>query len=300
MSGFSAIDLSRLPAPDVVEQLDFEDLLQRIKADFSERTPKLAAVLDLESEPLVKLIESAAYTALHLRQRVNDAARSVMLAYALGTDLDNLAALFGVERLLIDEGDADANPPIPATYEDDERLRRRIQLSLEGHTTAGPVGSYLFWGLSADSKARDIGVASPEPGQVLITVLSTEGDGKPDQALLDAVSATLNHEDVRPLTDQVQVQAAEVIDYTLRADLTFYAGPDSAVVLQAAEQAVRDYINEHHRLGHDITRSGLYAALHQAGVQNVVINSPAEDIEVAPHQAAHCNALHINAGGIDQ
>jgi phage-related baseplate assembly protein len=300
MSGFTAIDLSQIPAPDVVETLTFETLLQAIKDNFTARAPKHAGVLDLESEPLVKLMESAAYTVLNLRQRVNDAARSVMLAYAAGSDLDNLAALFAVQRQMVDPGDADADPPTAPTYEDDARLRRRVQLSLEGHSTAGAVGGYLFWGLSADPAVKDVDVDTPGPGEVVVTVLSTEGDGTPEQALLDRVAEALNHEEVRPLTDHVSVQAAEVIDYQVQATLTLSSGPDTEVVRQAAERAVRAYVEAHHKLGHDITLSGLYAALHQSGVQNVDIVSPEDIIKCDPHQAAYCSAVTVGVGGTDE
>ena len=300
MTGFSAIDLSQIPAPDVVETLDFERILQTIKEDFAERAPEHASVLELESEPLVKLMESAAYTLLTLRQRVNDAARAVMLAYAGGTDLDNLAVLFAVERQVIDPGDADAHPPIPPRFEDDARLRRRVQLSLEGHSTAGSVGGYVFFGLSADPSVKDVGVTSPNPGQVVMTLLSTEANGAPTQALLDAVGSALNHEDVRPLTDQLSVQAASIINYQVNARLTFYSGPDTEVVRRAAERAVQIYAAEHHRLGHDITLSGLYAALHQPGVQNVRITRPVADIECQPDEAAYCTGVAVTAGGTDE
>ncbi|MEJ1390132.1 MAG: baseplate J/gp47 family protein [Candidatus Sedimenticola sp. (ex Thyasira tokunagai)] len=297
MSAFTEIDLSQLPAPDVVEALDFETILDAIKADFVARSPDHADVLDLESEPLVKLMESAAYVALTLRQRVNDGARAVMLAYAAGTDLEHLGALFGVERQLIDAGDPDATPPVPATYETDTRLRQRIQLSLEGHSTAGPEGAYIFWGLSASPLVNDIGITSPAPGEVLITVLSTEGDGTADTNLKAAVYSTVNADDVRPLTDQVTVQSATIIDYVVTAELTFYQGPDTAVVLAAATQAVTDYCAAHHRLGHDITISGLHAALHQAGVQNVNLTAPAADIVVGVTEAPHCSAITVTDGG---
>lgn len=295
MSQFTAIDLSQLPAPDVVETLEFETLLQAIKEDFTARAPEHAGTLDFESEPLVKLMESAAYTVMNLRQRVNDAARSVMLAYAGGTDLDNLAALFALQRQVVDPGRPQADPPVPPAYEDDARLRRRVQLSLEGHSTAGPVGSYVFWGLSADPAVKDVDVASPNPGQVQVTVLSAEGDGTPAQTLLDAVNTALNHEDVRPLTDQVSVQAATIINYQVQANLTLYSGPDTEVVRQAAEKAVQAYVLEHHKLGHDITLSGLYAALHQPGVQNVTIASPMAGIECQPHEAAYCSAVVVTS-----
>ncbi len=51
MSGFTAIDLSKLPSPDVIESLNFETILQFIKDDFTEHAPEHAGVLDLESDP---------------------------------------------------------------------------------------------------------------------------------------------------------------------------------------------------------------------------------------------------------
>jgi phage-related baseplate assembly protein len=51
----SPIDLSRLPAPAVIEPLDFEQILSALKADLISRDPELADTLSLESEPLTKL-----------------------------------------------------------------------------------------------------------------------------------------------------------------------------------------------------------------------------------------------------
>ncbi|MBA4162391.1 MAG: baseplate assembly protein, partial [Novosphingobium sp.] len=89
----TAIDLSRLPPPDVVEALDFEAIFNRLRADFLARYPEFTAFV--ESDPAIKLLEVVAYSELVMRQRINDAARSVLIAYALGGDLDNLAAIFG-------------------------------------------------------------------------------------------------------------------------------------------------------------------------------------------------------------
>lgn len=297
---FTAIDLSKLAAPAVIESLDFETLLADIREDFVARAPEHAALLDLESEPLTKLMESAAYIALTLRQRVNNAARAVMLAYATGTDLDQLGALFGVERLLVDAGDPQAIPPIPPTYESNQRMRARIQISLEGHSTAGPEGAYVFWALTASPDVLDVGIESPAPGEVLVTVLSTDGDGTATAELQDDVFQVVNADTIRPLTDNVTVQSATIIPYVLTATLTFYDGPDSTVARQAAEDAALAYVTDHHRLGHDITRSGLFAALHQPGVQNVVIESPTQDIPVSPTEAAYCAAITVTAGGVDE
>ena len=76
----SMIDLSTVTAPQVVEALDFEAIFAQLKAELLARLPGVADVLELESEPLTKLIESHAYRELLYRARVNDAARRQLLA----------------------------------------------------------------------------------------------------------------------------------------------------------------------------------------------------------------------------
>lgn len=299
MSGFSAINLAELPAPSIVEVLSFEGVLADLKADLISRLPDLAEAMALESEPVAKLLEVVAYRETILRQRVNDAARANMLAFSTGTDLDNLGALFGVVRGVVQEADANVTPPVLEVLENDDRLRARIQLSLEGQASAGPTGAYTFHGLSADSDVKDIGVVSSTPGQVDITVLSRIGNGAPSAELIAAVATALNDDDVRPLTDLIVVQPATIIAYTVEASLTLFDGPDSSLVVEAAESAVEAYVEDHHRLGHDITISGLHAALHQAGVQNVALTLPATDLVIAPDAVAYCTGIAIAFGGRD-
>lgn len=291
----TAIDLSQLAPPALVETLDFEAILAALQADYVNRWPDYTAAL--ESDPVQALLEVSAYRELVLRQRVNDAARGCLLATAARSDLDHLAALYGVQRLLLDAGDPTAVPPVPPTYESDTRLRARTQLALEGFSTAGPVGAYEFWALSADAHVLDVSVQSPVPGQVLVTVLSTEGDGTPAAELVATVNSTLTAEDVRPLCDQVVVQGATVVPYVVTAALITYPGPDATVIRQAAETAARAYVDAHHRLGHDITLSGLYAALHQPGVQRVALTAPAADLVLAAHQAGWCTAVTVTLAG---
>lgn len=298
MSTFSPIDLSLLPAPDVLELIDFEQLLAERKAYLVSLYPvdqqaELAARLQLESDPLTKLLQEQAYREMVLRQRINDATRASMLAYAKRNDLDNLGALLNVERLVLVEADPAANPPVAAIYEEDERYRSRIQLSLEGFSTAGPVGAYTFHALSSSAQVKDVSITSHTAGIVTVTVLSTQGDGVPIPDLLTTVNAALNDEDVRPLCDTVEVVPATVVPYQVTAELIFYSGPDMALVKAAAEAAVQQYVTGNHRLGYDITRSGLFAALHQPGVQNVLLTSPVADVVISNSEAAFCTAINI-------
>lgn len=300
MSGYSAIDLSLLPVPDVVETLDYEVILAAMKADLAARAPDLAAVLALESEPLVKLLEVCAYREVLIRARVNDAAQAVTLARATGTDLDNLAALFGVARLVINPGDPLAVPPVAPTLESDADLRRRAQLALEGFSTAGPEGAYVFHALSADGDVLDVSATSPSPGDVLVTVLSRTGSGTAPAPLLATVQAALNADDVRPLCDNVVVQSAAIVSYAITATLYFYPGPDSAVVMAAAQAAATAYAAAQHRIGRDVTISGLHAALHQPGVQRVVLTSPSAALTIGSAQASWCTAITLINGGVDE
>ncbi len=299
------VDLSKLPAPDVIEELDYETLLAERKAKFLSLYPESErafwqARLALESEPITKLLQENAYLELILRARINHAARAVMLAFAKGTDLDHLGALMGVQRLLIQAEDLSQEPPQQAIYEEDERFRLRIQMSLEGRTTAGSRGSYLFHTLSTSPNIRDANISSPTPGTVLVTVLPAlnyEGD---DQTLLNAIKQKLNQEDIRPLTDTVEVAKAEQIAYQVTAELTMYPSAIESVSFAAAQSKLNAFVEKQYYLGKDITLSGIYAALHQEGVQNVHIIQPATDIVVDPKKVAYCTSINITIRGRDE
>jgi len=293
-----AIDLSQLPVPTVVEAIDYEAILAELLADLQERYP--AFDVPAESDPIYKILEVAAYRELLVRQRVNEAARAVMLAYAAKEDLDNLGALFNVPRLQISPGDPAAIPLIPPVYETDADFRRRILLSLQGLSTAGPEGAYIYHALSATGEVLDASATSPGPGEVVVTVLAREADGTASNELLTTVDNAVSAEDVRPLTDFVTVQSAEILSYTIAATLYFYPGPDSQVVLAEAREMAQRYANEQHRLGKDITLSGLYAALHRPGVQRVEMTGPVATITVNRQQAAYCTHINLTDGGIDE
>lgn len=289
------IDLSKLPAPNIIEVLSYEQIVADIKAAVIEIMPEMAPILSLPSEPSVKIIEVCAYFVMLTRARVNDAVRAVMLAYATGADLENLAALFGVGRLVVDPGNPSATPPVPPTAESDTSLRMRAQLALEGFSTAGPIGAYAFHALSADGDVLDVAISSPSPGDVLVTVLARSGDGTASPTLLTTVSDALNAEDVRPLCDHVSVQSASIIPYSAVVELDFFGGPDYTPIIEAAEEALALYVGESHRLGRPVRISGIHAAVHRPGVSKVTLLAPLSDIEPSATQAAYCTSISVTA-----
>lgn len=294
MSRFAPIDMSLLPALLVVETIAFEDILDALKADLIARAPDLTyTVENLESDPLNKLLEVCAYREVLLRQRVNDAAQAVMLAKAIGSDLDHLAAFFGIERLIVQPADPDAIPPAPEILESDEALRVRTQAAPEAYSVAGPVGAYTFWAKAASPLVKTVDVTSLWPGHVRVTVMATAGDGTAGAELLATIEEALNAEEVRPLCDGVVVRSVLIQPYTIEATLIFYDGPDKTQVMEAAIAAVKAEAAAYHIPGRDVTRAGLIAALRQPGVYDVILTQPAANVVVNPFTAAWCDPATI-------
>ncbi|MGS4930353.1 baseplate J/gp47 family protein [Aeromonas sp. 25-281] len=294
----STITLSQLPQPDVIELLDFETILAERKAYFvslhpADQQPSVEATLALDSEPITKLLQENAYRELILRQRINDAAVANMLAWAKGSDLDNLVANWKVQRLTIQPGDDTATPPVPEIKEDDEALILRALMAWDGLSVAGPTGAYEYFALSADGKVADAKGSSPAPAEALVTILSTEGNGSADAALIAKVTQALSQEDRRPVADRITVQSAGIINYTITAKLHIDSqGAEVDVILQAAREQLAAFINPRRRIGVEVPRSAIDAALHVQGVRKVDLIGWA-DIAPSPTQAAYCTGFTV-------
>lgn len=300
----ATIDLSQLPAPDVVEALDYETLLAERKATLislypADQQAAIARTLTLESEPIVKLLQENAYREIILRQRVNEAARANMVAFATGGDLDQLGANNGVLRLTITPADDEAIPPVAAVMESADDFRLRVAGAFEGLSVAGPTGAYEYHAKSADGRVADASAISPSPAVVTVTVLSRESDGAAPADLLAVVDAALNDENVRPVADRVTVQSAVIVDYRIDATLFIYPGPEAEPIRAAAEARLAAFVSAQRRLGRDIRQSALFAALHVEGVQRVMLTSPAADVVLDKTQAAYCTEYSITVGGSD-
>lgn len=313
MSG--PIDLSQLPPPRVVETLDYEAILAERKARLLDLIPadqraEITAVLELESEPLTKLLEENSYRELVWRRRVNEAAQAVLLPHAAGADLDAVAALTNTERLVIGPGDPEATPPVPPSYESDAALRIRAQEAWEGLSPGTRLG-YEHAARGADGRVRDVRALSPAPAEVSVVVLShatedDEGDGRADAALLAAVEARLLDEDgPRIIGDRLQVISAEIVDYAIQARLRLYddAAPTAELILAEARRRTDEFVAVQHRLsrplGVPIYRDGVMAAMHVPGVMHVELTEPSGHLLIEPTQAARCTGIEIELGGDD-
>lgn len=325
-----AVDLSRLPAPVLIDQPDFETRNGAKLARLVELLPEFTALV--ESDPAIKLIEADAYDEMVLAQAFNDAARNLLLAYASGGSLDHLGALMDVARLELTPADEVTGDP--AVMESDDDFRRRILIAPHSFSVAGPELAYVYHARSASGDVLDATATSPTPddikalvgsvlvdegadpgliaamtaaldaakwpGDVDVSILSRTGDGTAPPQTLSAVEAVLTLDEVRPLTDNVTVQSADIVDFDITADLYLYAGPDSGLIIDTATSALDLYLADNRRLGRDITRAGIIAALKVAGVQNVILTEPAADLVLTEVQAGNAaNITLTNAGNAE-
>lgn len=297
----ATVDLSQLPQPQIIEVLDFESILRDVKSDMlaafpEEQQASVAAALELESEPLNVIAQVVAYRVLMLYQRINDGAAACMLSHSTSTDLDNLAGNNDTERLVI----TPATDTSEAVMESDTSLRLRAQAAFEGLSVAGPTGAYEYFARSASGKVADAKAISPSPAVVVVSVLSTDGDGTASPELLATVDKMLSADDRRPVADRLTVQSAVIVEYQIKALLYLYPGPESEPILTAANDSLQYWLAQQGKIGRDVARSAIMAALHVQGVQRVELLEPATDIVIDDTQASRCVSASVLAGGTDE
>lgn len=271
------MNLSNLQSPEIIEELSFEEILSSMQQDLITRAPEFTAYL--ESDPLIKLMEVAAYRELLLRHRINQSAKSNLLAFATGSDLEQLAAFYGIDR---------------KPEESDDDLRNRVQMKISGWSSSGSREAYRFHAMNADTRVRDARVDSPEAGLVRISILSKENGGIVSDELLNAVKAHIMRDDVRMLTDTVEVVACTIIPVNIMAKLRLMSATPTEI-LETIKADFRAKFSTIAQMGEKISTAWIVANLFMSGVQDVELISPAEDVFIKETECASLNNLELIA-----
>ncbi|WP_265017326.1 MULTISPECIES: baseplate assembly protein [unclassified Wolbachia] len=257
--------------PNIIEPLNFEEIFSRMKEELIRRDSSFTALV--ESDPAIKILEVAAWRELLLRERINEAARGNLLKFARGEELDDLAEFYGVER---------------ENGEKDERFRKRIKARIVGSSTGG---NYRYYALSADTRVKDALVESPVPGKVQVSILSTElsTTGIPQEELLEIVRNQLNREDVRILTDTIEVVSCNIIEIDIHSKISIKR-PD---IIETVKKQFIEKFETTKRLGWNVTKSWIIANLFVDGVENVELIEPREDVVVLGNECAFLKSLNV-------
>jgi phage-related baseplate assembly protein len=278
-------ELANLPLPVIIEQISYE---ARYAAFRTQLVTLFAAagvdydVDNLETDPAQILLQTASYSDLMLRQRINEAIRANLLAFANGSDLDHLAQFYDVSRL---------------TNEADAALRVRVVLAIRGRSTGGTEPRYRSVAMGADPRVADAAVyAVGRDPTVHVAVFSTDNAGVADATLLAKVDAALQAPAVRMVNDRIVVAAASRIAMPITANIWLLPETSAAIIEQMKAKLAAAWAQQM-GLGRDVTRSWLIANLMIDGVQKVEILAPNADVMVPFNQAAALGVITLNTIG---
>lgn len=159
---------------------------------------------------------------------------------------------------------------------DDDDYYELMRASMDGYSTAGGVGNYVYHAKRVSSEIADVVANSPTPGEVRLYVLMDDGTAAGEE-MKNAVLEACNADTVRPMTDHVLMEDPESVSYDI--DFTYWISSKqtigSAEIQDKVDAAVQKYISwQSSRLGLDINPSVLIGLLMQTGIKRVELRSP--------------------------
>lgn len=287
----SLADISALPAPKVLEALDYEAILSRQVAKFRELWAAVRArqpdaelpqydVELIETDPALITMEALAYVEAIVRNRINAAIKALLPAYAKGTDLQAITSRVGVIR---------------ATRENDLQLLERYLLKL-ARPSAGSHLGYLGRVLEAWPDRGDVAVLGPanhgRRGDIDIILAAPEG-ATVSGSIITSVQSALTARDAKPLTDVVATRAAGKVSYAIRQRITVAEDRNAGPILAAAKAAANAFVTARYAIGVPIKRSAIIATSYVPGVIAVEDLTNGSDVAVAADAVAWCAPADI-------
>lgn len=154
--------------------------------------------------------------------------------------------------------------------ETDEAYRERIRTYILNGVTTGPEKQYETAAIAADDDILDAkAVKGDDPGDVNIYLIIK--DGSTISFIAPRVLRALNDDEVRPLTDNLSVMAADDVEYTLNVTYS-YDGSDTKRLAIAA--AVAEYQKwQDNKIGRAFNPNKLISMMYVAGAENVAIGA---------------------------
>lgn len=159
---------------------------------------------------------------------------------------------------------------------DDDTYYELMRASMDAYSCAGARGSYIYFAKQVSTEIADVIANSPTPGVVKLYVLMQDGTLATEE-MKSRVLAACSADEVRPLTDYVLVEDADVVPYDV--EFTYYLQTGSrksaADIAADVQKAVEQYTSwQDTKLGRDINPSRLVSLLMGTGIKRVEVTSP--------------------------
>jgi len=187
----------------------------------------------------------------------------------------------------------DENFHAGADAEDDERYRERIWLSRERKSTAGSDMTYEFYTKSADARIEDVKIIHDTAGVVKIYLLSNEGEA--DAVMVERVEAALNKKEIRPLTDNLQITSATIIEKVITVDIVLY---DMTYEVEVRELIKKRFAENTMVFSKSLSMAKLYGFVESDQVKDATFTTPTDSINIAENEVIKITDLTLNISGV--
>lgn len=183
--------------------------------------------------------------------------------------------------------------------ESDDDLTERLYLAPSKFSCAGPKDAYEYYVREWRSDVGDVQVVSPSNCIINLYVVLEDGSllNSTEKASL---TAYINDETIRPLTDIVSVEDPAEVTYNI--SFTYYianSNQRSVSTIQAAiQQSVTDFQTWQRKLGRDINPTELIARVRDAGAKRVTLTAPT-DITISGTQLPKTGTVTVTYGGLE-
>lgn len=126
-----------------------------------------------------------------------------------------------------------------------------------------------------------------------ISILSNENNGVVSDELLEAVNNYMQRDDIRMLTDTVQVVPCKLIDIDVKAKITLVSSTPTEF-LSTIKTSFKNDFAKIAGMGVSISRSWIISNLFLDGVKDVQLTSPIADVKVGETECAILVGLEIS------
>jgi len=171
--------------------------------------------------------------------------------------------------------------------ESDDNFKKRIRLSFANKSTAGSALTYKSFALSADERIEEVKILSPSAGIVDVVYYSSEAD----EVMQERIENILNADDVRPLTDKVNVKKANEVLVDIVGQITIKSGVDTSSVYSNAVNNLKTLIFS---IGEDVSLARIIKTLMVSGVVDVSLTNPSENILIDDYSIAILNNINLS------
>ena len=231
---------------------------------FSVLVPSGTRITDASSTLIWETIEDAyveageTYVDVEARCQTTGTAGNGYVAGQINAIVD----LFAYYQSCANVNESDGGSDIPT----DEEYYKLMRASMDAYSCAGARGAYIYWAMQVSTEIADVIANSPTPGIVKVYVLM-KGGTLAGEEIKGKVLAACSADEVRPLTDWVSVEDAEIVPYDI--DLTYYVHQHASQ--SPSDAAHQDGDNQAQaggglRQGHSGDDAGKGPQAHKAGV----------------------------------